>query len=223
MQLFFTLAYERIKNMNGRQPHRHMSDGIPKPKSFREMPSYLLKITKGFLSRLFYIVRLVWEVAPSILIIMALLCIFDGILPVVGAYISKDLLNEVARLIGSSSAGSVAENIFTVMRPALFLFITYFSYLFLKRILSRINHMVTNIAGERVVNHIKLKIINKAKTVDMRSFDRPEFYEKLENANREAGMRPIHILNATFSVISTAISAASFIAVLATLSHGRRL
>ena len=78
--------------------------------------------------------------------------------------------------------------------------------------------MVKNIAGERVSNHIKLKIINKAKTVDMRSFDRPEFYEKLENANREAGMRPLHILNATFSVISTAISAVSFIAVLATLS-----
>ena len=172
----------------------------------------------GFFSRLFYIVGLVWEAAPPVLVVMALLCLLDGVLPVIGAYISKDLLNEIARLIGSTSKGSVSENIFTVMRPALFLFITYFTYLFLKKILARINSMVTNIAGERVSNHIKLKIINKAKTVDMRSFDRPEFYEKLENANREAGMRPLHILNATFSVISTAISAISFIAVLATLS-----
>ena len=195
-----------------------MSDGVPKPKSLKEIPAYLCKITKGFISRLFYIVRLVWESAPPVLIIMAFLCILDGVLPVIGAYISKDLLNEVARLIGSSSKGSAIENIFTVMRPAFFLFITYFTYLFLKKILSRINSMVTSIAGERVSNHIKLKIINKAKTVDMRSFDRPEFYEKLENANREAGMRPLHILNATFSVISTAISAVSFIAVLATLS-----
>ena len=204
--------------MSPRPMHRSQGDGIPKPKSLREVPSYLLKVTKGFFSRLFYIVRLVWEAAPPVLIIMAFLCIFDGILPVIGAYISKDLLNEVARLIGSSSKGSAVENIFTVMRPAFFLFITYFTYLFLKKILSRINSMVTSIAGERVSNHIKLKIINKAKTVDMRSFDRPEFYEKLENANREAGMRPLHILNATFSVISTAISAVSFIAVLATLS-----
>ena len=197
---------------------RPMSDGIPKPKSLREVPSYLIKVTKGFFTRLFYIVKLVWQAAPFVLITMALLCAFDGILPVIGAYISKDLLNEVARLIGSERVGGVIENIFTVMRPALFLFITYFAYLFLKRILSRINSMVTNIAGEKVVNHIKTMIICKAKTVDMRSFDRPEFYEKLENANREAGMRPIHILNATFSVISTAISAVSFIGVLATLS-----
>ena len=195
-----------------------MSDGIPKPKSIREIPGYIFKITKGFFSRLFYIVKLVWAAAPSVLIVMALLCAFDGILPVIGAYISKDLLNEVARLIGSEKVGDVIQDIFTIMRPALFLFITYFAYLFLRRILSRINSMVTNIAGEKVVNHIKMMIITKAKTVDMRSFDRPEFYEKLENANREAGMRPIHILNATFSVISTAISAVSFIGVLATLS-----
>ena len=195
-----------------------MSDGIPKPKSIKEIPGYIFKITKGFFSRLFYIVKLVWAAAPSVLVVMAFLCAFDGILPVIGAYISKDLLNEIARLIGSEKVGDVIQDIFTIMRPALFLFITYFAYLFLKRILTRINSMVTNIAGEKVVNHIKMMIITKAKTVDMRSFDRPEFYEKLENANREAGMRPIHILNATFSVISTAISAVSFIGVLATLS-----
>ncbi len=204
--------------MSPRPLRRQFGDGIPKPKSIKEIPAYLVKVTKGFISRLFYIVKLVWKAAPPVLIIMALLCLLDGVLPVIGAYISKDLLNEIAGLIGASSSGSISENIFTVMRPALFLFITYFTYLFLKKILARINSMVTNIAGERVSNHIKLMIINKAKTVDMRSFDRPEFYEKLENANREAGMRPLHILNATFSVISTAISAISFIAVLAILS-----
>lgn len=38
-----------------------------------------------------------------------------------------------------------------------------------------------------MVNHIKLKIMNKTKDVDLASFDMPGFYEKLENANREAG------------------------------------
>ena len=78
--------------------------------------------------------------------------------------------------------------------------------------------MVTSIAGELVVNHIKLMIITKAKTVDQRSFDSPAFYEKLENANREAGMRPIGILTATFNVLSAVISVISFIVVLGTLS-----
>ena len=139
-------------------------------------------------------------------------------MPVLGAYISKDLLNKVAELIGASSLGSVYDNLFITLRPLILLFVAFFIYNFLRKVLSRFNTTITSIAGELVVNHIKLKIINKAKETDLSSFDRPEFYEKLENANREAGMRPIHILSSTFGVISAFISAISFVVVLATLS-----
>ncbi|MBO7762960.1 MAG: ABC transporter ATP-binding protein, partial [Clostridia bacterium] len=47
--------------------------------------------------------------------------------------------------------------------------------------------------------------------------DRPEFYEKLENANREAGMRPLMILRATFDMVSAVISAVSFVVILGAL------
>jgi len=202
------------------RPPKRQTDGLKKPEQLSEVPSYLFKRIKGFFDRLFYIVSLVWEAAPLLLIFMVLLCLLDGVLPVVGAYISKDLLNLVAEFIGKgiSSSGSLYEDIIVNLRPLIFLFVAYFVYNFLKKILSRLNSMVTNIAGELVVNHIKLKIIRKAKETDLASFDKPEFYEKLENANREAGMRPIHILSATFSVISALISAVSFVAVLAALS-----
>ena len=200
-------------------PHRRTRSAPQKkkPKNLKELFSMTLGGIKAFLSRLFYIISLVWGTAPSILIVMILLCVFDGVLPVLGAYITRDLLNEISILIGAE-LGSLADEIFNTLRPVLFLFILQFIYLFLRRALERVNDMVTAIAGELVVNHIKLKIMNKAKDVDVSSFDRPEFYEKLENANREAGMRPIGILTATFRVISAVISAISFIVVLATLS-----
>ena len=196
--------------MMGRGPKK-------KPKNLREFIGGVLSGIKAFLSRLFYIVSLVWETAPPILIVMVLLCLFDGVLPVLGAYITRDLLNEISLLIGREIGGFATE-IFDTLRPVVFLFILQFIYMFLRRILERVNDMVTAIAGELVVNHIKLKIIAKAKSVDVSSFDRPEFYEKLENANREAGMRPIGILTSTFRVISAIISMVSFIVVLATLS-----
>ena len=193
-------------------------DGVKKPTGLRDVPRYLGEVVGGFFKRLFYIVRLVWEASPLMLISMTALCLLNGFLPVIGAYISKDLLNAVADLIGSRAGDSIKDNIFGVMQPLVLLLIMYFVYMFLNKLFSRINSMVTGIAGELVVNHIKLKIIKKSDEVDIRSFDSPEFYEKLENANREAGMRPIQILNATFNVISACISAASFIAVLASLS-----
>ena len=189
-----------------------------RPKRLRDMPRFLFGIVKGFLTRLFYIFSLVWKAAPALLVAMVLLCLLDGVLPVFGAYISRDLLNEIALLIEQRGAGIITEASFEVMRPLLFLFIMNLVYLFGRKVLSKLGSMTTSIAGELVVNHIKLMIIGKAKEVDLSSYDDPEFYEKLENANREAGMRPISILTATFNVISAVISAVSFVAVLITLS-----
>ena len=180
----------------------------------------LLARTKAFFSRLSYIISLVWKASPKILISMCVLCILDGVLPVIGAYISRDLLNGVADLISSGAVkgSDVIANVFETLRPILWLFLAQIIYLFLKRVLGKVNTCVTAIAGELVVNHIRLMIMNKAKDVDQGSFDNPAFYERLENATREAGMRPIHILSATFHVISGFISVFSFIVVLATLS-----
>ena len=180
----------------------------------------LLARTKAFFSRLSYIISLVWKASPKILISMCVLCVLDGVLPVVGAYISRDLLNGVADLISSGAVkgSDVIANVFETLRPILWLFLAQIIYLFLKRVLGKVNTCVTAVAGELVVNHIRLMIMNKAKDVDQGSFDNPAFYERLENATREAGMRPIHILSATFHVISGFISVFSFIVVLATLS-----
>ena len=197
---------------------RHAHRRPERPKGFKAFFPYVFGLAKGFLSRLFYIVSLVWETAPLLFIGMVALCILDGILPVIGSYITKDLLNGIQGLLGSTSSGDIYTDVFVTLRPVLFLFLFLFIHQFITRVLARLNAMVNAVAGELVVNHIKLKIITKAKTVDMRSFDIPEFYEKLENANREAGMRPINILNATFKVISAIISIVSYIIVLITLS-----
>ena len=146
-------------NMTPRR--KKQDDGIARPRSIREIPAYLGKVISGFFGRLLYVVSLVWEAAPALLIAMIFLCLLDGVLPVVGAYISKDLLNKVASLIGVGGEG----DFITVIRPLVFLFVLYFVYLLLKKLLARLNTMVTNISGELVVNHIKLKIINKAKQV----------------------------------------------------------
>lgn len=182
-----------------------------RPKSIREIPRFLAKTVSGFFSRLFYIIKLLFEASPPLLIVMTLLCILTGILPVAGAYISKYLLNQI---VYSMKFDAYSEEIKSAFGVVVFLLVMYFVYLFLNRFLSRIGNMVNALAGEIVVDHIKVKIMHKASTVDVSSFDKPEFYEKMENANREAGMRPISILTATFNVVSTLISAVSFIVIL---------
>ncbi len=181
-----------------------------KPKGLRDVPRFLRELLGGFFGRLFYIFKLVWDTGPWILVLMLLIALFTGIMPVVGAILSKDILNGLQDVIAGQSPAVFWGS------AVMLLLIFYFIYRILNQLVTRLNTAVTRIAGEKVVRHVKVQIMQKAKEIDLASFDMPEFYEKLENANREAGMRPIHVLSATFDAVSKLISLVSYIIVLAT-------
>lgn len=185
-------------------PDRRVNDQyrIPAPKHIKEVPKYVKDVLSAFFKRLGYIVKLVWEASPAIVFVMSFMALFDGIMPVVGTYITGQLINKLS----SAYTGQV-----TGFYVITWLLVAQFSYLLLNSVIRRIDGIVVRISGELVSNHIKIKIMEKAKEIDLKSFDSPDFYAKMENANREAGNRPIQVLNSTFSIISTIISISSYI------------
>lgn len=170
------------------------------------------KMLSGFFFRLFYILKLVWDARKSLLLILIFMALFNGVSPVISAYISANLLNRIADVI---AAGPDFDFFVATLLPALLL---KFGFMFFTNLVQAVSHMITRTSSEIVTNHIKVKIMNKAKEVDLASFDMPEFYEKLENANREVGTRPVQVIQATFRIISTLISVVSFIVILAAVS-----
>ncbi len=169
----------------------------PLPKNIKEVPGYVKRTVSSFFSRLFYILKLVWEASPWIFMIMVVLSALSGLLSVFGTYVGAKIINVLA-----------GDNV--VNATLIMLFAFQFLYLFLNRLTSDVNRMISSLAGETVTNHIRRKIMAKAKEIDIACFDRPDFFEELENANREAGMRPVQILNATLNIISTVISIVTF-------------
>ena len=180
------------------------------PENIKDIPRFAKELLTGFFGRLFYTFRLVWDTGHWILITLLFISIFTGIMPVVGSLISKDILNGLQEVISSKDPAIFWGS------SVLFLIIFFFIYRILNQLLIRLNHAVTRIAGEKVVCHVKTQIMKKAREIDLASFDDPEFYEKLENANREAGMRPIHVLASTFDAVSGFISLISYIVILVT-------
>ncbi len=207
------------------QPPNRPRSEIRKPKGIRDLPRFLSEVVGGFFKRLFYIIGLVYETSPFALFLLFFLCIANGVLPVAGAFLTSNLLSAIQVLLtdgvsfSATSVGAFLTELTTgPFQPVFWLLVFQFVYMFLSRILHRVSMMTNSISGDLVSNHIKLKIMEKAREVDLASFDRPGFYERMENANREATHRPIQILRATFDVISTVISAGSFIVVLVGLS-----
>ena len=185
-------------------PNRSVIDQyrVPPPKNLREVPGYLKTLFSSFFKRMGYIVKIVWEASPAIVFVMSFMALFDGVMPVIGTYITGQLINKLS----SAYTGEI-----TNFHIITWLLVAQFAYLLFNSIIRRIDGIVVRISGELVSNHIKIKIMEKAKEIDLKSFDSPDFYAKMENANREAGNRPIQVLNSTFSVISTVISLMSYL------------
>ena len=121
----------------------------PKPQSIKDVPRYIKNVTKSFFSRLFYILKLVWETKPWILIVMILFAVLDGVFPVLGAYITANLLNRLADAYSAAKSGTAFTFSSIVILLAL-----QFGYLFLKTIIYNVESIVTRISSELVTNHI---------------------------------------------------------------------
>ena len=184
---------------------------VAPPRSPLDLPRYLKELLGGFFSRLFYIFRLVWESGPIYLILMFLIALFNGLMPVTGSLISREILNELQGVVTRQTGGTGLD---FWSSTVLFLLIYYFIYRILTRVISQVAGAVNRMAGERMVRLVRIRIMRQAERIDLCSFDLPAFYEKLENANREAGNRPVMILNSTFTVISTVISLVGYVLIL---------
>lgn len=180
-------------------PVRQKPEG---PKNLREF----LRVVKDSLRRLMYIYRLVWQARPSVIVALSLFALLNGVFPVVLTYISKLLLDTLVQ-----AAAFPAQNWAGVV---LGLLTASAAFSFGQNMVRFTSSLVSTLANESLVFSIRLKIMNKAKTLDLACFDLPDFYSKLENANREAGGRPLGVLSSTFSIVSSLISTVSFIVML---------
>ena len=180
------------------------------PQSIGDVPRYLSELLGGFFKRFFYILKLVWNTGRWIPILLCFVALFKGVTPVIGSLISRNILNGLQSVIAQ---GGLPESSFW-SSEILYLLIALFAYRLLIQVVNNVSSALNRIAGEKVVMEVKRQIMEKSKEIDLASFDNPAFYEKMENANREAGHRPLHILTETLGIISSVIELFSFLVVL---------
>ena len=184
----------------------------PRPKNIKELPKYLVALLGGFFNRFFYILKLVWKTGRWIPFLLFFVALFRGVSPVIGSLISQRILNALQDVI---RVGGLPEHNFWAS-GILYLLIALFVYRLLILVVNSISSALNRIAGEKIVNEVKVQIMEKSKEVDLSSYDNPAFYEKMENANQEAGHRPLSVLTETFGIISYLIEFISFLIILFT-------
>ncbi|MGI8687689.1 MAG: ABC transporter ATP-binding protein [Thermomicrobiales bacterium] len=153
---------------------------------------------------------LVWEATPRFATTNALLTVVQGVLPAITLYFSKAIVDGV---IKAFQVQTRAQTQYVLTLVAL-----WFGVQLLASLLQTVSTLVTSLQSDLLSNYISVRLMEKANALDLSYFENAQFYDKLENARREAGYRPSQMVQQLFGLLRSTVTLVSVIGVLASLS-----
>ncbi len=151
---------------------------------------------------------LVWECSRPATVALAALTLLGAALPAAQAWVAKLIVDSVVASI--SQRVSSTEGLAWVA-PYLGL---EFALIFAGVVLARMRSLAEHLLHSQLANHVNTLIIRKALTLDLHFFEDAQFYDKLQNARREADWRALRILNDGFFLVQSTITLLSLAALL---------
>jgi ATP-binding cassette, subfamily B, bacterial len=156
--------------------------------------------------------RLVWRADRRNTIWMAVLTVLGASLPAAQAYAGKLIIDSV---IASYNAGVAASVGLQAAAPYL---LFEFALILVGAFSGQQRRLVEHVLNARLGNQINNEIIRKALDLDLYHFENAEFYDKLQNARREADYRALAIVTGGFMLIQNVLTLASFLVILVAFS-----
>jgi ATP-binding cassette subfamily B protein len=152
--------------------------------------------------------RLVWEAHRLSTALMVVWTIVGGLLPLAQAYIAKLIVDGVV-----ASLQAQATPIEGMRSVAPFL-LAELALVVLQAGVAQARSLTEHILHARLNLTINTRIIRKSLDLDLAYFENAEYYDKLQNARREADWRGLQIMNGGFYLIQNVLTLASFAVVL---------
>jgi ATP-binding cassette subfamily B protein len=136
--------------------------------------------------------------------LMGLLTLIGGGLPLTQAWVALLIVDAVVAAVNQGVAPLAGLQ---VVAPYLLL---EFGLLMLGAFLAQVRRLIEHLLNSRLAHHINMEIIRKALVLDLQYFEDAEFYDKLQNARREADWRALGIINGSFLLVQNLITLTSF-------------
>ncbi|MDE3091515.1 MAG: ABC transporter ATP-binding protein, partial [Chloroflexota bacterium] len=155
---------------------------------------------------------IVWQAHPPSASAMAACTIIGALLPAGQAWIGKLIVDAVVAGM-NSHVGSQAG-----LSTVLPLLAAEFVLIVLQAGNNQARTLAEHILHARLNLDINTRIIRKALELDLTYFENAEYYDKLQNARREADYRGLQIVNGGFYLIQNIITLVSFGALLVRFS-----
>jgi ATP-binding cassette, subfamily B, bacterial len=172
------------------------------------VPKAYRNITRAF--------GLVWHAHAPSAIGMAAVTLVSAALPVSQAWLGKLIIDGVFE--AARTGAFVSAGLWAGIQPVLPYLMLELALVTLGAAATQARTLFEHVLHARLSHEINTAIIRKALTLDLQFFEDAEFYDKLQNARREADRRALSILNSGFYALQNMIQLLSFAAVLLTFS-----
>ena len=151
---------------------------------------------------------LVWSAHPPTALAMGICSGIGSLLPAAQAWIGKLIVDGV---VASVNAHAAAPDGLRAVAPLL---LAEFVLLVVQAANGQARSLAEHILHARMNLAINTRIIRKALELDLSHFENAEYYDKLQNARREADWRGLQIVNQGFYVAQNIVTLLSFAALL---------
>jgi ATP-binding cassette subfamily B protein len=156
---------------------------------------------------------LVWESNRGYTIGMAVFSVLFGILPAVSAWISKLLIDAVVAAVNAHADAPHAQMVIELVLLQL-------GILLGTSLLQTVRNINQQALQELTARRVQLMIMQHANRLDLSFFENPAFYDSLQQAQREAGYRPVSMVEQLFGLLRSLITCLSLIALIGRLGWG---
>ena len=147
--------------------------------------------------------KLVWQANPTATLGLAFLTLAGALLPATQAWVGKLIVDGVVAAIQGGQDAEQIRSVFYYLIVELILFL-------LGTALNHSRRLIQQLIQLQLANRIRAEIIRKALTLDLAFFEHPDYYDRLQNARREGGYKPVELINDTFQIVQNVITMISF-------------
>jgi len=152
--------------------------------------------------------RLVWDCSRPATMAMAGLTLLAAALPAAQAWVAKLIVDGVV-----SSIGQRLPPVQGLAYVAPYLGME-FGLIFAGAVIGQLRSLAEHLLHSQLTNHVNTLIIRRSLALDLRFFEDAAFYDKQQNARREADVRALRVVNDSFFLVQDTLTLLTLAALL---------
>jgi len=156
--------------------------------------------------------RLVWDCSRPATLAMAGLTLLAAALPAAQAWVAKLIVDGVVSSIGQ---GLPPVQGLAYVAPYLGM---EFGLIFTGAVIGQLRSLAEHLLHSQLTNHVNTLIVRKSLALDLHFFEDAAFYDKQQNARREADVRALRVVNDGFFLVQDTITLLTLAALLVRFS-----